>query len=296
MVEENGKFGLIDTTGKFVISPHHDFLKDLHLGVASARSGDLWGMIDIHDNRITPFEFDEIVREPYGIIAVRKDQKWGIMAPDGRILGGFLYNSVRVLDGDKGLFSSFDENKIDEDRGYAVVAQDEKLGVVDAKGKLVLQTKFDDIHSFTNGVALGRQGNKWAVADTSGMLLTDFVYDWLQIHGRHGRCLKDFGIILYHRYMGCGLMSKSGKEITPPDYQDIETAADNYYIVTHHNKRGVIDATGKILLPIKYDRIVLQVQSLDFSFRKLIFLNDLCTVVADGKLGYVSKAGVEYFD
>jgi hypothetical protein len=294
VIEKGGKYGLIDTLGKIVIQTKYDFLRDFHLGVASVKIDTKWGLIDISGKEITKPEFEEIRRVYNGIIAAKKDSKWAILNPQGQLLSSFEFDDVKISENDENEVRDFNLKEPTNDEGYLLISKNQKWGIIDIKGKIIVPTDYDYIYPFTNNVALIKKNEKWALIDKQGIIKTEFIYDKLEpyIAGRYN--LKKHGMILYEKNGQWGILDIKGKEITPPIYDLIKPSDDNYYMVLKNKKMGIIDSSGKEILSMKYDKI--KMESSAESSEKVIFINNVCIVQINGRQGYVSKEGVEYFE
>ena len=93
----NGMFGMIDFHGNTVIQPKYQFLSDLYPhGIIFAEMNGLWGVIDIFEQPIVPFQWDSIwsYGDPFldagcGFIATKivdGSVRYAILDKDGRII------------------------------------------------------------------------------------------------------------------------------------------------------------------------------------------------------------------
>jgi len=128
-VENNGKWGFVDTTFKEVIKPTFDEVFSFYYGWCPVRIGKTWGIIDTKGAWI--------VKPAYASIDIDYDSKYAILKQNGKSTlidgtGRFViskkYDSLRFLA--NGLLS-FVLNK--------------KTGIIDNTGKLVLSAQYDDI-------------------------------------------------------------------------------------------------------------------------------------------------------
>ena len=73
------------------------------------------------------------------------------------------------------MLSSFECDDIDviTDDGIIAFKKNDKWGFVDTTGKVVVEAKFDNAKSFSNGLAAVCQGEKWGFADQDGTVVID---------------------------------------------------------------------------------------------------------------------------
>ena len=188
----DGKSGLIDTKGKMLIKPVYQTL-----GVYS--DGLLLTIKDKEDNVLT------------------------IMDTKGQKLGGINLEKYEMMTW------AFDEGKIiaknkDDEDGYCIVLDktgtklfdikkakklgfgdiykggymtfansDDKHGVADDKGEIVIRPKYEDLWNFGNGHFAAKKGDKWGIVNDKDETVIDFDYD-------------DWGI----RRMGSNYVMKDG--------------------------------------------------------------------------------------
>ena len=70
-----------------------------------------------------------------------------------------------------------------------------------------------------------------------------------------------------------GLFDDTGKQITQVEYSDISQLDSGLYVVTYKRKKGLIDKTGKLLIPCEWKEI-------NLTYRKD---SDPVQIKADGK-------------
>ncbi len=99
----------------------------------------------------------------------------------------------------------------------AVVKKDGKCGYIDKTGKEVVECKYDDVYSFSEGMAVVKKDGKYD-------------YDWK-----------------------CGYIDKTGKEVVECKYDFASNFSEGMAIVRKDEKYGFIDKTGKEVVECQYD-------------------------------------------
>ncbi|MDO4785711.1 MAG: WG repeat-containing protein [Fretibacterium sp.] len=180
-VKSHGRWGYIDTAGKFVIPPSYEAAGPFSQGLAPVRKDGLWGYIDIGGRmkippqylRAAPFHegraavemrglsgyidlsgrdlvkasFDEAGPFGNGLAPVRNASDyrgWGYVDSRGRLSIPHRYNAA----------GPFRE-------GLAPVATDARWGYIDTLGRLVLDAQFDEARPFHEGLAAVRLEDRW---------------------------------------------------------------------------------------------------------------------------------------
>ena len=158
LVLKNGKIGFIDSNGKEVIPCRYDsdtlsdFNKD---GYAVAVSSGKYGIINTSGEAVVPFKY-EYIDYSFG------DQKFVSASLDGK--AGYI-----SLTGEKGIPFAFDETVSfgDADTQYGVVCVNDKWGLVNAAGEIVLPIQYDYVTLDHGGYVVA------TLNDKQGLLGTD---------------------------------------------------------------------------------------------------------------------------
>lgn len=170
-----------------------------------------------------------------------------------------------------------------------------KWGVVNSNRKVIVQPRFDaEIKYASNGYAIVKQNDKYGVVDTMGKLLVPCIYKelkftkgpltthtdkgWSLVSTKSGKMygLDDFDEIQFNNTTDVtvvaekdhksGLVSiKTGQWVNDKRYAKVMlfNAAKRLYIVVNDNSfRGMITADGKEFLPVAYRRIKIDGDSL----------------------------------
>lgn len=91
------------------------------------------------------------------IMFAKTDGKYKIYDKDGKRIGSFECDDIDVI----------------TDDGIIAFKTNDKWGFVDSTGKVVVEAKFDNAKSFSNGLAAICQSEKWGFADKDGTVVID---------------------------------------------------------------------------------------------------------------------------
>ena len=154
--------------------------------------------------------------------------------------------------------------------GLAIVKLKNEYGFVDKSGKLVVPLKYGTADSFSKGLAVVKLNGKYGYINKNGKEVIPIKYDdvWKFSEGLAGVRLND----------KCGFIDKSGKEVVPLKYDYVSGFSEGLAGVLLNVKCGFIDKSGKEVVPLKYDYVN------DFS-------EGLATVKLNGKCGFIDKSG-----
>lgn len=197
-VEVNGKWGIIDKNGKYIMQPRvkcdivHSFkhgiaitencidveeitygfisddgyvskniYTDLHVddtGYIIAEKNGQYGYIDSYENIILPFEYDAIDIASNGLIPVMKKEKYGVVNIDGEVVIPIQYGS----------WVSFDSDEYG--KNCSLTSINGKVGIIDINNNIVVPFKFDYAKDTIMGTVLVDESNK-SYYDLKGNLI-----------------------------------------------------------------------------------------------------------------------------
>ena len=276
IVRKNGKWGGIDKSGKVVVPFLYDCILNHRYGLFEVEKDGEWGIVDKSGKVLVPIQYAAIdingaFREE--LVVIKKNGKWVGVDKSGNVVVEFpLQYDLVIL--------NFDE-------GLAAVEKDKKYGFVDMSGKVVVPIQYDFVAYFHNGLAEVYKDGKWGAVDKSGKVVVPIMYDWVLIdeglievkkNGKYGVVDKSGEIVIPIQYddspqISDGLVSlekdgkwcffiidKNGKVAGPFQYYGVSMFQNGLIAVEKNGKYGVIDKSGKVVVPNQYDYIVSVVQ------------------------------------
>jgi hypothetical protein len=127
---ENGRAGIIDSQGKWILAPSFDDISPepagdtapFNNGLIRVQRDGYWGMADSSGEMVIPAEYNEIWKFSSGLAAVKKGEQWGYINRQNEMVIEPAYYSVRDFQGN-----------------VAIVQAEENSGegVIDAKGQVI---------------------------------------------------------------------------------------------------------------------------------------------------------------
>ena len=130
-----------------------------------------------------------------------------------------------------------------------------KWGYLDSQRRPVIPATFVDAGEFRSGIAAVRERG-WGAIDTSGALAVPFLYDRLATPLPDGRVVVGFvdGVAVVDRRGAKGLVDRTGKIILPPHHRDIVVHPAGYAIDNGATTWGARDHNGDELVPARFSK------------------------------------------
>ncbi|MBP3520569.1 MAG: WG repeat-containing protein [Oscillospiraceae bacterium] len=222
-------------------------------GLIAVKLDGKWGFVDMAGKEVIPCRYGSNKNNgpcfSEGLAAVKLDTKWGYIDRTGKEAIPFQYTSAEN-------FSN----------GIAVV---DGGALIDQTGRVLSPERYEVVKSFSEGLAAVRKGNwatgKWGFIDTTGKEVVPCVY----------KEVSDFsgGLALVVKSdSGCGIIDTTGREVVPCTlpYDAVGIFSEGIAVVGIYvdtgekdmygahimeGKYGLIDITGKELVPCKYNSI-----------------------------------------
>jgi len=162
--------------------------------------GKTWGIYKL-DGELKHGGYSDVSTIANGVVAVEKDGKWSVFNLEGEKVFSETYDGVKqdgkgivyrqsrffvkkdekyyMLDaeGKKVVKTAFEDAKIFNVTGLAAVKMDGKWGFIDQEGKMVIEPKYEDANSFSNGYAAVKQNGKWGFIDEKGKIFIECQFE-----------------------------------------------------------------------------------------------------------------------
>ena len=285
--KENGKYGLINLSGKKITKPIYDDIQALEYkeGMLTVKQNDKFGIININGDEIINVKYDGIQADQYSLNE-NHNKKAGfivsIKTNDGYKFGYINYKGKTLLETEYNEIARI--NYINDDESvYLVAFKNGQAGLFKNKSK-VLENEYEDIQfdNINNLLILQRNG-KQGVSDLDGKKIIQLEYDNIIITGNsinaqkgdevtvfnsEGEKLKNSNFIsvletdnknyfiTIDKNENYGVIDKDDNVIIDNKYTFIDYLFDNYFVAQNEQKIGIVDDKGKEV--IKYDYDVLQ--------------------------------------
>jgi hypothetical protein len=281
---KNGVYGLIDTAGNFVIPlGKYSFLNPMdEQGMILAKKNGKWGFIDINENVLIPFIYDDLgvfsKSVDLDLAPAAKNKKQGFINRKGETVIPFEYDYASYV-------------RYFYEPGIAVLLKNGKYGVISEENKIIIPFVYSQIDFDTDiEFIIVRQQEKWACFSTTGEQLSDFNNFKIVNKSPLGYLPEDSKnlpilvttketekrlatlenttyylnakkrqkeIMLAQEGANFAFLDKNHNFIVPFGKYDYADAfgLGRKAIVANKGKYGIIDEYGKLVLPMEYDFI-----------------------------------------
>jgi len=266
----------LDVDGNILVNNSFQEAKPFsNFGFAAVKKNNLWGVIDFKGRQIIECELDEltkyrgrkivgvkngktvvlnhlgeVINENYKIHSFHHLGRHTKMEADGTL--SFITENKNILVNTqlKGQFSSNYISSVGSN--YIILKNNnEKLGVVDWKGNVIIDFKFDNLSVCSNTFLLRAENNseKYGVIDINERIHVPFEYDDISYFG--------VGQMISARKNGkTGIINFRNEIEINFKYDRVRNfGADELAVVNKGDYAGLIDKNGNELIGFKYDNI-----------------------------------------
>jgi hypothetical protein len=246
---KDGKWGLINKTGRVVVAPRFDELGRQSPNVFGAPQK-TWQALTLLESNPTSDE----------LVGVRLGKQWGFVNRDDGMT----------------LAASFDGVGRFGQEGLAAAERRGKWGFIDRTGRFVIEPQFDSVDNFACGLAHVKKGRgrnrKWGLIDTSGRFVLAPTFDliwepcsWALVlsHGDPERSsrynAKSYNTDLIGVVAGgrLGYANRQGDIVIEPKFVAQTDLAFREGLkrvrLNPGDKDGYIDQTGRVAIPPQFD-------------------------------------------
>jgi len=301
------KYGLIDSTGKIIC----EAIYDSELPVDNFRNGNhcifayrLGKPVAINKNGVEivgPY-YNDFFYDSYetgNFLIVEKDAKFGVVSMTGKKLISPKYHDI------ENLFITYN----DDGRHYFfLVGMNDKVGLVDTLGNIVLPIIYDNIFLDGHSDFRVQKDGRFGIFDYLGNSVIPATYESIRyIDDKYGIVLganSKFGLInragdtlapfkySYMEYISSGklflvhdiglegIVDTFGNEKIKPIYQNVKFYSHDFFAVKLNGLYGFIDSSNTLVVDYKYEKV------------KDVW-GDYVTVRLNDKFGVVTKTGEE---
>ncbi|MDR0424132.1 MAG: WG repeat-containing protein [Clostridiales Family XIII bacterium] len=244
-VEIGGEYGLIDTSGAYIIEPgapgwngiDFDAIRPVYEGLAGVdwAGREEHGIINKSGELVAIFNIGSIdMMQEYseGLAPARQRfegaAKWGFVNRYGETAVPMRYDQVYPFEG-----------------GLAQVGLNGKFGLVDGRGDAVVPAVYDEIGDFHDGAAYVAKNGKAGFVKSSGKMICDTVYEYAVdfSDGLAGVCYEGLW----------GTIDLGGAQVAGHIFEGIKSYSCGLAPAKFDGKWGYIDTGGFFVIPPAFD-------------------------------------------
>lgn len=251
---EDGKFGLIDYTGKKITGAIYEELDSLPYkeGELLVKQDGKYGVINIKGNEMVAIRYDQIVVDGYytdaneyqysGYIVsntTEEGYRYGYVDYKGKELFAPEFNELERI-------SEIEDN----DNAYFIAARNGQYGVMKNTENIINNEYQSITYDSKNEIFVVERNQKYGIAKLDGKIIVPVEYNQIDITGIYLYAQNDQGTTVYN---GNGTEAN-----VDPNIAILDTSNERYRIRINNEvgtKYGVIDNEGKQLIEEKYNYI-----------------------------------------
>ncbi|MES1964185.1 WG repeat-containing protein [Psychrobacter sp. AH5] len=176
-----------------------------------------------------------------------------------------LVNSQGELIVPLGIYDNIKMPYSNADNTLFTVVKNKKYGFIDTKGRVVIPLMYDYAQSFEEGLVSVSKEDKFGIIDRQNQTIIPFEYEYIDLLNNLDREDTNQSLLFRAKLKDdYALIDQNNQTITDFEYDTISAIYyTNLFIVGKRDKVGVIDNTGKLIVPINYRFIEDTLQSTD---------------------------------
>ncbi len=207
-IRRDTMYGVIDSNFKIIIPCEYELIQGDLTGNLIFKKNGLFGLMDLNTTILIPALYQQFngfrqimyTRDPNPYAMVMRDSLYGYINLKGKEVIPCKY---------KHLGYEIHNNRV-------FYQENNKYGFLDTTGKAVVAPVYDRVFDFIIDVTAVQKGEKWALINDKGKLVTEYIYDMIV-----GHTWYDQQFVVVYQNKKCGIIDKKGKLILPIEYEAI---------------------------------------------------------------------------
>ncbi len=239
----NYRSGFVDTTGKLVIPAIYDKVQAFYDEVTWVREPDSkeFYLINKKGEKLNAPSWKKVGYFHEGFASVYdENDKMGFVNTKGKLVIPCQYLGTSFTEG-LACVMPYDEKV-------------EKYGFIDTTGKVVIPFQFKQagVTSFANGECRAQINGVTCLINKKGEVIFKPTLTKNCMGFNNGLCPSYTN---YNTRSNWGFYNRKNEWVIQPQYENAESFKDGLSVVQKGKKYGVIDTTGKLIIPIEYETI-----------------------------------------
>lgn len=230
VVMTNGLCGFINKSGEVVITPQwtacQPFRNGFALVLKESKEHEFeykFGLIDRAGKTSVEPQFTGFMLG--SAVVVFLHEKKGIIDKTGHVAGGLWWDSIK----------------------YPRVERENKWGLVNTNGEIVVQPRWEDIGQLESGLVPVKQDGRWGLIDQAENLVVKPQWEEINLSS------LTTNLIVAKQGGKWGLFDATGKIVAQPQWDEVTQFSEGLAAVRSEGKWGLIDRIGKVNSPPKWD-------------------------------------------
>ena len=262
----DGKTGIINASGEFVIPASYDYVAIHANGFLQPMQDGKKGLATWSGEMLCEPTYDSICDFNSPLLRMMKDGKWGYLSRDGTELIAPQYDEVGPALGDGPLAVKTDERwsfvdqqgKITLPPSYlfaksfsedlASVSEARYMGYINESGEFVIPPTYGTAGPFANGVAVVTDDDGYKLIDRDNNIIPGTISELLFYHPQW-----DVAVVVQNGKQG--LLKGDGTVLYPATADLIMPNFGSQcpcFTVTKNKKKGLVRLDGSVIAPIEY--------------------------------------------
>lgn len=270
--EQNDKIGFVNETTGELIPAIYEKATRFESGTAFVQQNGLWGIIDTTGKIITPFQYTDVQSADTDTVSVCKvidgNLRWGQVDRRGNILVPIVYDSAIesktgfniITEGELCGLTDRNENEIIPLGNYQIetthlgsisvfdnATRQYQIYRLNDNGSVICSDWYDNISCYSNGLTKVKKNEKYGFINNAAQLVIPPLYDDCAVFSDSLMAVKKDG--------KWGLVNQKGELVVDFQFDKVSECTNGYSEVCIENKYGVIDKNGSIVIPLEYENL-----------------------------------------
>lgn len=216
---------------------------------------------------------EELYSEPFVYISPNNASSWTVYVSEEK--GTRLKDKEGVVEAH--ITKTPSKSKAYGDGFLPVLNKSGNWSYLDCYGDTINKNKYDDVSSFTNGIAVVKKSNKWTLIDTEFKNVSSVKFDDVKLF--QGGEYVNNDIMVASVGGKYGLYNAEGETIVKPKYKEMDVSyGELIAFCDDNNKWGFMDAEGEVVIKPAYKKAK-------------SFSNGLAAVYNGKKWGFINTNG-----
>ncbi|WP_020532710.1 WG repeat-containing protein [Flexithrix dorotheae] len=293
-VAEGGLFGVIDSDGKWIISPYIDDIQVINHKYFVFHDNNEWGTVNPSGIELYKSSLKYKVLES-GCVEIEEKGKKGLLNQFGSLMLEPVYDSISkpsddgiikvykkgqmtfmdIEEKDAPNFKAFSGLEVDQQSGEKLFRAKimNSYGFLDYLGRIRISNRYENVQNFSENLAGFQLNGRWGYIDKRESFVIQPKFEEVYPFKKGFAKIKQEGKF--------GIINKQEKKVIAPEWDNIQRSAFGNFIIKKDGKYGMISSKDFSILYPRYE----EVQDCG---------NDYIILLRDGKYGVNQINGITF--